>query len=109
MTPAAVSPKIPSLDASSLHAVDDLFFGGVFGPSAASTITRRSVVAVGGIADGQRARDGLGLLRIDLVLAVLHRVGDRRAAGGLRAEEFHRLWRHQAQRDQFLEGLVRSW
>ena len=39
-------------------------------------------------------------------LPCLTAAGNRRAAGGLRAEELHVLWLDQAERDQFLEGLV---
>src|ERR1700683_4061173 len=88
-----------------LDGLDDLRVAYIFRPSAAFSDHRRREVAVSGIADGERARDRVRLLRIELILAVLYRIGDRRAARGLRAKEFHRLRLDEAELRQFAEGL----
>jgi hypothetical protein len=48
-----------------LNGVDDLGIRDVFGPAAGIAYLLNSKGAVGGIADGERARDGIGLLRLE--------------------------------------------
>ena len=69
----------------------DLGIGDVFGPAAGVPDLVHRKRAVGRITDGQRARDGIGFLRLEASQVALHRIGDGRAAGCLRAEEFHRF------------------
>jgi hypothetical protein len=62
--------------------------------------------AVGGVADGERAGDGVGALRRDVLSSPLYGGGDGRAAGGLGSEEADRLVFDQAEVDELLEGLA---
>ena len=64
------------------------------------------VDAVGRVADREALGDGVGLDRADRVDAGLVGDRDRRAAGGLGAEDLVGLVLDQAERDQLLEGLV---
>ena len=66
------------------NGIDDFGIADVFAPSAAAFDGLDRVVAVGGVADGDRARDGRGLLRLDLGAACFYGRRDRRAACGLR-------------------------
>ena len=70
-----------------LDAGDDLDVGDVLGPAASLADHLGGGGAVGGVADGERAGDGVGALRLDVVSSLLDGDGDGRAAGGLRAEE----------------------
>ncbi len=63
-------------------------------------------MAVSGIADRQRARNGGRLLRLDLGTPRLHGGGNRRAAGRLRAKELHRLCIDQSECNQFIESFL---
>ncbi len=85
---------------------DDLDIGDIFGPSAGIANGARGVEAVGGVADGERAGDGVGPLRLDDVGVVLDGLGDGRAAGGLRAEEADLLVFNEAESDQLVEGFA---
>ena len=89
-----------------LDAGDDLDVGDVLGPAAGGLDHLGRGGTVGGVADGQRAGDGVGLLRLDVVAALLDGLRDGRAAGGLRAEEADGLVFDQAERDQLIEGLA---
>ena len=57
VTPPAVSVKMPCGFGEQLDGVDDFGIGDVVGPAAALADQLRGVVAVGGIADGQRPRN----------------------------------------------------
>src|SRR2546430_10957458 len=83
----------------------NLRVGNIFGPAAGFSNPLHGKRAVGRIANRQRPRDGVGFLRFESREIALHTVGNRRAARRLRAEEFHGLVFHPAERDQFLEGL----
>src|SRR5205814_251799 len=85
---------------------NDLDIRDVFGPAAGIANGARGIDAVGGVADGQRAGDGVRALRLDDVAAVLYSLGDGRAARSLRAEEADRPVFDQAERDEFLECLA---
>src|SRR6266852_3354958 len=87
------------------HADNNFGIGNIFGPAARSADDFHGVVPVGRIADGQGARNRVGLLRIEAVFAVLDRVGNGRAARGLRAEKFHGLGVDQSQGDKLVEGF----
>src|SRR5579863_15572 len=85
---------------------DDFYVRNVLGPAAGFADDARGVEAVGGVADGERAGDGVGALRLDDVSVVLDGFGDGGAAGGLRAEEADLLVRDEAERDEFVERLA---
>src|SRR6266568_73987 len=57
------------------HGANNFRVRNIFGPSARGADDFDGVVSVGRIADGQGARDGSGLLRIEAVFRVLDRVG----------------------------------
>src|ERR1700730_937797 len=82
---------------------DDFGVGNVFGPAATGEDQFRGVVAVGGVADGQRPGDGVGFLRLEAVEALLDRGGDGRTTCRLRTEELDLLGFDPAQRHQFAE------
>lgn len=65
---------------------DDLLVGHVPDRAAGAAHRVEDVRAVGRVADRQRARDGVRLLRLDHVVTGLEGPRDRRAAGGLGAE-----------------------
>jgi len=83
--------------------VDDFGIGDVFGPAAGFADQLESEGAVGGIADGERAGDGVGLLRFEAREIAFDGVGDGRAAGSLRAEEFYWLGSDPAEKYEFVE------
>src|ERR1022692_1680327 len=83
--------------------IDDLGIAHILAPSAALLDGLDGVVAVGGIADGERTRDGRRLLRIDLRAASLHSRRNRRASGSLRSEELYLLLFDQAELGEFIE------
>ena len=90
VTPPAVSVKMPSVSARSLMAAT-ISGSETSCPTAAFEDLLGGVVAVGGVADGERAGDGVGLLRLEPIEAALDGGGDRRATRRLGAEEFHLL------------------
>ena len=65
VTPPAVSAKMPSVSASRLMASTISRIGDVFGPAARFANQLDGERAVGGIADGERARNGVRLLRLE--------------------------------------------
>ena len=89
-----------------LDAGDDLDVGDVFGPAAVGADHLGGGGAVGGVADGERAGDGVGTLRDDVVSSLLDGGGDGRAAGGLRSEEADGLVFDEAEVDELVEGLA---
>ncbi len=89
-----------------LDAGDDLDVGDVFGPASVGADHLGCCGAVGGIADGERAGDGVGALRDDVLSSLFDRDRDGRAAGGLRSEELHGLVFYQSEVDEFLEGFA---
>ena len=91
-----------------LDAGDDLDIGDVLGPASVCEDHLCGGGAVGGIADGERAGDGVGPLRNDVLSSLFDRDRDGRAAGGLRAEEAHGARRllDQAEKDELVEGLA---
>ena len=89
-----------------LDAGDDFYVGDIFGPSARVANHARGGGAVGGVADGERAGDGVGALRDDFVSSVLDCGGDGRAAGGLGSEEADRFVFDEAEVDELVEGLA---
>ena len=106
VTPPAVSVKMPSVSASSWMPETISTSETSSAQPPVSRIILRGGGAVGRVADGERARDGVGALRLDVVRALLDGVRDGRAAGGLRAEEADGLVFDQAKRDQLVEGLA---
>jgi DNA internalization-related competence protein ComEC/Rec2/DNA polymerase III delta subunit len=87
-------------------ALDDLLVADVRhgAPGAAHRV--EDVRAVGGVADGQRAGDRVRPHRRDDVVAVLERLRDGRAAGGLCAEDGVRGGVDEAEPAELLESLV---
>ena len=81
--------------------IDDLRIGDVFGPAAGFPDLLDGVRAVGGIANGEGARNGAGLLRLEALEIAFDAIGDGRAAGGLGAEKFNGLGFHPAEGDKF--------
>src|SRR6266481_2010913 len=88
-----------------LDGPDDLRIGNIFGPAAGFADQFHGKGAVGRIADGQRACDGIRLLWLEAREVALHAIGNGRAARGLRAEKLHRLRLDPSERDQFAERL----
>src|SRR4029077_5574398 len=84
-----------------LDSRDDFGLGYILGPAAAFAYQLNRIRAVRGIADGQRARDSVGFLRLKTREAALHGGGNRRAARRLCAEEFYRLFFDPAKGDHF--------
>src|SRR6266851_1350282 len=80
---------------------DDFGIRDVFGPAAAFANLFDGEWAVGGIADGERARDRVRLLWLEASEAALDSGRDGRAAGGLRAEKADGLLLDPAERNQF--------
>src|SRR5260370_3696422 len=68
---------------------DDLRIGDVLRPAAGFANLLYGKGTVGGIADGERARNGVGLLRLQASQVWLHAIGNRRAAAGLGAGVFY--------------------
>ena len=89
-----------------LHAGDDLDVGDILGPAAGLADHLGGGGAVGRVADGERAGDGVGALRLDVVSSLLDGDGDGRAAGGLGSEEADGLVFDEAEVDELLEGLA---
>src|ERR1035437_599507 len=85
---------------------DDFHVRYVLGPAAGGADGAHGIRAVGGVADGQRPRDGVGPLRLDDVCPVLDGGGDRRAARGLRSEEADWLFLPPPQGDPVAGGLA---
>ena len=107
VTPAAVSPKMPSVRASSR--MPSTISSSVTAPQRAAGLPDHveRVVAVGRVADRERLGDRVGPHRVHVVDAVGERRGDRRAAGGLRARHAHLgCLVEQADLVQLVEALV---
>ena len=90
-----------------LDAGDDLDVGDIFGPAAVFADHLGGGGAVGGIADGERAGDGVGALRDDVLSSLLDRdwrwassrwPALRRSVTGLSSD--------QAEEDELVEGLA---
>ena len=69
VTPPAVSVKMPSVFGEFLNAGDDFDVGDVLSPAAGFGDHLGGCGAVRGVADGERAGDGVGALRLDVVPA----------------------------------------
>ncbi len=89
-----------------LDAGDDLYVGDVFCPATAAADHLCCGGAVGWIADGERAGDGVGALGLDVVGTVFDGDRDGRAACGLGTEEADWLFFDEAEVDEFVEGLA---
>src|SRR5439155_25718551 len=79
-----------------LDAFNHLAVGDVLGPAAALSYGLDCIVAVGGIADGQRARNRRRLLRLDISLSGFDRRGNWRTTRSLRAKKTYRLGLNKA-------------
>src|SRR6267154_4104549 len=88
-----------------LDRANNLHIRNIFSPATALANEFAGVIPIRGIANGQRARNRVRLLRLKTRKAALHRRGNWRASSSLGAEEFHRLIFHPAKRDQFVESL----
>ncbi len=87
-------------------AFDDLFVRDVLDGATGAVDGVQYVRAVRGVPDGQRPRDGVRLDRLHHVVAVLERVRNGGAAGGLGAEDLVRGRLDQADPAELLETLV---
>src|SRR5207302_10643326 len=84
----------------------DLRIAGIFSPSAAAKNRLGGIKTVGRVADGERARDGLRLLRLNLIASGFHGHADWAAAGGLSAKELDLLFFYEFKVDQLFESFV---
>ncbi len=106
VTPPAVSVKMPSVSASSWmpETISRSETSSAQPPEPQDHLGGGGTVV--GIADGERAGDGVGALGNDVVSSLLDGDGDGRAAGGLGSEEADRLFFDEAEVDELVEGLA---
>src|SRR6202030_4342943 len=88
-----------------LNSGDDFGIRNVFSPPAALAYQLNRIRAIRRIADSQRARNSVGLLRLKAGQSALYGTGDWRATCSLRPEKSHRLLFHPAKPNQFAKRL----
>src|SRR5439155_9895612 len=82
------------------------YVGDVFGPASGVEDHAGGRGAIVGIADGERAGDGVGALWNDFVSSLLDGDGDGRAASGLGSEEADWFFFDEAEVDELVEGFA---
>src|ERR1700722_3543226 len=80
-----------------LNCRNNLYVGNIFSPTTTFVDRANGVGSVGGISDGQRARNGIWPLRLVMRQTILDRMDDGGTASGLGSEKAHRLVFYQAE------------